>query len=173
MKRSSRQHSISRRTVLAGAASVIALGVVPPSLAVAPSSTSDIARLAALLEPMKRRCLRLHRRVRQLSNAAERTCGDRSIAAYLLDGKRNPAFDAVRFDLGYDAAWQRWSTATNEALDLANRIRRTEAIDVEDLAIKFEALLWLHFHHEMALSIDPVQLRQLRDFGRELARRTA
>lgn len=168
MNQNSRQHSISRRTVLAGAASVAALGVVPSSLGAAPRLTSDIARLAALLEPMKRRCLRLHRRVRQLSTSADQTCGDRGIPAYLPDGKRNPAFDAVRFELGYDAAWRLWSSATNESLDLAERIRRTEAIGIEDLAIKFDALLWLNFHHEMAYSIDPVQLRQLRAFGREL-----
>jgi hypothetical protein len=31
-------------------------------------------------------------------------------------------------------------------------------------------LLWLHFRHEMALSIDPIQLRHLQAFGRELRR---
>jgi len=170
MKRSSRQHSISRRTVLAGAASVAAIGVVPRSLGAAPRSTSAIAGLSRLLEPLKRRCLRLHRRVRQLSDAADRTCSDGNIASYLPDGKRNPAFDAVRFELGYDTAWRRWSAATNESLDLAERIRRTEAVDLPDFAIKFDALLWLHFHDQMAMSTDPVQLRQLRAFGRELAR---
>jgi hypothetical protein len=173
MKQGSRQQSMSRRTVLAGAASVAAIGLAPPSLGAAPRSTSDIACLAALLEPMKRRCLRLHRRVRQISSDADRICRDRDIASYLPDGKRNPAFDAVRVELGYDATWQVWSAATNESLDLAERIRRTEAIDIEDLALKFGALLWLHYHDQMALSTDPVQLRQLRAFGRELARGTA
>ena len=166
MKQSTRQHS----TVLAGAASVAAIGVVAPSFGATQPSTSEIARLAAQLTTLRRRCLRLHRRVRQLSSAADRICMDRGIAAYLLDGSRNQAFDAVRFELGYDTAWRRWSSATGESLDLAARIRRTEAIGVEDLAIKYETLLWELFHHEMAYSIDPVQLRQLRAFGRELAR---
>lgn len=43
--------------------------------------------------------------VRQQSDAADQICIDRNIAAYLPGGERNPAFDAVRFELGYDAAW--------------------------------------------------------------------
>ena len=50
---------------------------------------------------MKRRCLRLHRRVRQLSGDADLICRDRSVPAYLPDGTRNPAFDTVCFELGY------------------------------------------------------------------------
>lgn len=169
MKRNTRLHSISRRTVLAGVATVAAIGFGPPAFAVEPS-TSEVIRLGTQLMRLKRRCLRLHRQVQQLSNTADRVCMDRGIAAYLPDGKRNPAFDAVRGELGYDTAWQHWSAATDQSLDLAARIRRTEAVDMQDLPIRYDALLWELFHHEMALSIDPVQLRQLRAFGRELAR---
>lgn len=63
MKQSTRQHSISRRTVLAAAASVAAIGVVAPSFGATQPSTSEIARLAAQLTTLRRRCLRLHRRV--------------------------------------------------------------------------------------------------------------
>lgn len=167
MTQGSRQHSISRRSVLAGAASVAAIGLGSPSFA-APPSTNEVTHLSTQLTRLRRRCLRLHRRVRQLSSDADRFCLNRGIAAYLPDGKRNPAFDAVRCELGYDAVWQLWSTATSESLDLAERIRRTKGLDIQDLVIRYDALLWELFHHEMALSIDPVQLRQLRAFGREL-----
>jgi len=122
------------------------------------------------LERLKRRCARLHRRVRERDRVCARICAERDVEAFLPDGRRNPVFDTLRRDPGYDDAWARWSAAVSESLDLAERIRRIDAVTTDDLATKFGALLWLHFHHEMALSIDPIPLRHLNAFGRELQR---
>jgi hypothetical protein len=150
-----------------GAVSVAAIGILPAA-ATAAHDASEIGQLSQQLERLKRRCARLHSRVRQRDAICGQTCAERGVQAILPDGRRNLAFDAIRRDLGYDDAWALWSAAVSASLDIAERIRPIDAITIDDLAAKFDALLWLHFHHEMALGIDQIPLRHLRAFGREL-----
>ena len=165
---------MSRRAVLVGAAaSTVALGLaVPaaaspepkPSPAAATEHPSPSATLIALGQELKRlvrRCGRLRCRMRRLDGRAEEVMAERGIAQHLSNGRRNPAFDAVRSEVSGDAAWQRWSHAVSELESVAAAIAKTPAHNLADLLIKYRALRW-------AL-IDDTARRQVLAFGRALA----
>jgi hypothetical protein len=63
-------------------------------------------------------------------------------------------------------AWQRWSATTDEIASLTQRLVASPAPDLEHLAVKFSAILWLI---EVNESFDSGDLRRLRRFGRNLS----
>lgn len=160
---------VSRRQVLVGTASLPILGVIGPTKA-ASSDHTALEELGRQLKSVVRRCRRLQRHVRRLSDECEQVCTDRGIRPFLADGRRNATFDLVHRDLGYDEAWASWSMAVAKSLDLAEVIRRTPATSVADLSVKSQALIWSLFHDQMSEAIDPEHLRLLKQFGRELDR---
>ncbi|MDO8359103.1 MAG: hypothetical protein Q7T08_03595, partial [Devosia sp.] len=103
------------------------------------------AALVALgheLDRLVRRCGRLQRRMRRLEDRADQILAERGIAQQLSNGRRNPAFDAVRSEVGADAAWQRWSHAVSDLEGVAATIAKTPARDLTDLLIKYRAVRW-------------------------------
>lgn len=64
-------------------------------------------------------------------------------------------------------AWQRWSATLDEIAGLTQRLVASPAPDLEHLAVKFSAILWLIEVNESLL--DSGDLRRLRRFGRDLS----
>jgi hypothetical protein len=64
-------------------------------------------------------------------------------------------------------AWQRWSATMVEIAGLTQRLVASPAPDLERLAAKFSAILWLIEVNESLL--DSGDLRRLRRFGRDLS----
>lgn len=64
-------------------------------------------------------------------------------------------------------AWQRWSGTIDEIATIVDQLAATPASDVENLATKFRAILWLIETNESLL--DSGDLRRLRRFGRDLS----
>jgi len=64
-------------------------------------------------------------------------------------------------------AWQKWSTTLDEIAGLTQRLVASPAPDLESLAAKFHAILWLIEVNESLL--DAGDLRRLRQFGRDLS----
>lgn len=170
---------VSRRTVILGAvATAASLGVStptaslepPPSRAAEPGHAVPDAALVALgheLDRLVRRCGRLRRRMRQLEDRADEVMAERGIAQHLSNGRRNPAFDAVRAEVGADAAWARWSATVDELESVAAAIAKTPAHDLTDLAVKFRALRWALIDDNTI--IDDTARRQVLAFGRAIA----
>lgn len=63
-------------------------------------------------------------------------------------------------------AWQRWSTAIEDTLNLVSRISRTRAHSLRGVSIKLDALIWLLVHDDGLL--DAGAERKLRALGREV-----
>lgn len=63
-------------------------------------------------------------------------------------------------------AWQRWSTAMEEALSLVDRISHAPAKDVRGLSVKLDAVIWLLVHDGAVL--DSGAQRRLQALGREV-----
>jgi hypothetical protein len=64
-------------------------------------------------------------------------------------------------------AWQKWSATMDEIAGLTQRLVASPAPDLESLAVKFSAILWLIEINESLL--DSGDLRRLRRFGRDLS----
>jgi hypothetical protein len=64
-------------------------------------------------------------------------------------------------------AWQRWSATMDEIAGLTQRLLASPAPDLEHLAAKFSAILWLIDVNESLL--DSGDLRRLRRFGQDLS----
>ena len=92
---------------------------------------------------------------------------ERGIAQHLSNGRRNPAFDAVRSEVGADAAWQRWSHAVSELESVAAAIAKMPAHNLTDLLIKYRALRWALIDDDTI--VDDTARRQVLAFGRALA----
>ena len=117
---------MSRRAVMLGTvATAASLGVSTPTASLeptlSPASSTELSSpdtalivLGQELDRLVRRYGRLRRRMCQLEDRVDRILAERGIAQQLSNGRRNPAFDAVRAEVGADAAWQRWSHAVNE-----------------------------------------------------------
>ena len=63
--------------------------------------------------------------------------------------------------------WRKWSATMDEIASLTRRLVARPADDLESLAAKFTAILWLIEVNESLL--DSEDLRRLRRFGRDLA----
>ncbi len=170
---------MSRRSMILGAvATAASLGVStptaslepPPSHAAEPGHAVPNAALVALgqqLDRLVRRCGRLQRRMRRLDDRADAVMAERGIAQHLSNGRRNPAIDAVRAEVGADAAWQRWSTAVSELESVAGTIAKMPAPNLTDLSVKFRALRWALIDDNTV--IDDTAREQVLAFGRTLA----
>ena len=64
-------------------------------------------------------------------------------------------------------AWQKWSATMDEIAGLTQRLVASPAPDLESVAAKFSAILWLIEINESLL--DGADLRRLRGFGRDLS----
>lgn len=163
-----RGSSLSRRHVLAGAVSVPMLGLIEAT----PANSRQVTDLQALgnqLDQLIRRCRRLHREVCRQSSRCSQICAERGIKPFMADGRRNTEFDALHLEQGYDAAWALWSGTVADSLDVAEKIRKISATSPADLSVKHRALLHELFHDDMVDTADPVHVRLLRQFGKELA----
>ena len=56
--------------------------------------------------------------------------------------RHNAALDAVRAEVGYHAAWARWSASADDIAVLIDRIARHPARSIDDMLVKYEALQW-------------------------------
>ena len=134
---------INRRGVLlSGAAAAAALslpaGAVQPNLA----RGSELFALGVEFARLRRRCAGQGHRVRQLAAQAEELAAQRGIGRVGAGRRHSAALDAVRAEVGYHAAWARWSMTSNEVAQLADRIARYPARNRDDMVTKFEALQW-------------------------------
>jgi len=161
---------LTRRQALM-AAGVIAGGLALPVLAAAPvSDNSLLLQLGRELDRVRRRTTRLHRKVRHLAARAELVLEQSGGEDGGSDLDRRKRLDLIRKQLGYDQAWQTWSSAVDLSLDLAASIRRIPATDLAGFAVKHQALVWELFSHELAIGSAESQLRLIGKFGRELQR---
>lgn len=165
---------MARRTVLLGAGfSLIAAEAVSREAAVGMSgdvvqSDAELIALGYELDQVRTRCRVLKAEKDRRADKADAVCQARAISRSLPDRRRNPDFDRVRVEVGYDAAWKWWSKAIDESLALAARIDELPASGLAGVAIKFDAMLWSQFHDTMADAIDAEHLGALRAFGREV-----
>ena len=162
-----RAGGLTRRDVIAGAIAMPVLGHVEAGRADA-EGISNLHDLERRLNRLIQRSRRLAGEVRRLRKLCAEICAERGISAFLDDWRRNPEFDAVHREQGYDAAWQRWSATIVETMDLSELIRKTPATSAAGMAVKYRALLWELYHDQMADAADPEHLRLLKAFGREL-----
>ena len=164
--------------ILGAATSTAALGLAVPAASLEPPPSSRAAEpghavpnasLIALGQELKRlvrRCSRLRCRMRQLDDRADEVMAERGIAQHLSNRRRNPAFDAVRSEVGGDAAWQRWSNAVSELESVAAAIAKTPAHNLADLLVKYRALRWALIDDDTI--IDDTAREQVLAFGRTL-----
>jgi hypothetical protein len=66
--------------------------------------------------------------------------------------------------------WQRWSSTVDEIAALTERLVASPAANIDSLAVKFRAILWLIEVNDSLL--DHGDLRRLRRFNRDLAGHT-
>jgi hypothetical protein len=64
-------------------------------------------------------------------------------------------------------AWRDWSATIDEIAAVTQRLVVPRSDDLDDLAAKFDAILWLIEFNESLLDSD--DLRRLRRFGRDLS----
>lgn len=121
------------------------------------------------LDRQSRRSSRLYLRWQRARGMPDRQT-ERQIPPHLSDGHINPEADAVRAEVGVTTLRGEWPKTLAESLRTAREILRIAPVDLVGLSIRYLALLWMLFHDGMADSIDPVHLRQLRAFGRDLTR---
>jgi len=159
---------LNRRQALVAAAAAITALSVPGTASAALHYDTRLLEMGRELDRLRRRIARLHRGVRAMSVAADRVCHERGVDAQLPDGRRSPAIDLVRAEVGYDRAWQSWSSAVDRSVDLAVSIRRMPGTGVPVMSVKFDALIWELFHDDLAVGLEDTQLRRLKRFGREL-----
>jgi len=76
--------------------------------------------------------------------------------------------EVIRDQVGYDTAWVKWSATADELADLMARIMSQPARTLPELAVKFDALLWMLLSDGAVL--DREAALQARRFGRELRR---
>lgn len=134
---------INRRGVLlSGAAAATALslpaGAVQPNLA----PLSELFALGIEFARLRRRCARQGHRMRQLAAQAEELAASRGSGRVGAGRRHSAALDAIRTEVGYHAAWARWSSTSNEVAQLADRIARYPARSIDDMLVKYEALQW-------------------------------
>ena len=164
---------LTRRQALISA-TIIAGGLALPVLAAAPvSDNSLLLQLGRELDRGRRRTTRLHRKVRQLATRAEQGLEQSGGEGGGPEQDRRERLDLVRKQVGYDEAWQAWSSAVNLSLDLAVSIRRVPATELCGFAVKHHALVWELFIHELTIGSAESQPRLLRKFGRQLQRAAA
>ena len=93
--------------------------------------------------------------------------GISSLARELARLRRRAARQKRNIDVSPDA-WQNWSATMEEIAVLTQRLVVRPADNLDDLAAKFNAILWLIEVNESLL--DAGDLRRLRRFGRDLSR---
>ena len=89
-----------------------------------------------------------------------------ALARRLARLRRRAARQKRNIGAGPDA-WQRWSATMDEIAGLTQRLVASPSPDLERLAAKFSAILWLTEVNESLL--DSGDLRRLRRFGRDLS----
>ena len=89
-----------------------------------------------------------------------------ALAQELARLRRRAVRQTRNINSGADA-WQRWSATMSEIATLTQRLVARPADDLESLAAKFKAILWLIEVNGSLL--DNGDLRRLRRFGRDLA----
>lgn len=129
---------------------------------------ADLGRTFAVLS---RRLARQGRRVRLRAQEADQVATERGVALFGRDKRRRAALQAIRDQVGYHAAWARWSATGDELAALAEHIFRLPAHTLGGMAIKFEVLVWLLLDDNAVVDIQAV--REVRAFKRELARMAA
>ena len=131
----------------------------------------DLLTLGCSFARLRARWARQGRRVRQLSAEADKVATARNIG-HLRGSKRQvAALELIREETGYHGAWGRWSSTADELADLVARILSQPARRVPELAVKFDALLWLLLGDGAV--VDDEAALQVRRFGRELRRMAA
>ena len=126
---------------------------------------TSFAEQAASFVQLRARWARQGRRVRELAARAD------EIASTRLNGRvreRRRLLDKVRQEVGYHAAWARWSATADELELIVQQVLDHPDFALPYLVAKFDALLWLLLADGAVL--DRVAERQLRRFGRELVR---
>jgi hypothetical protein len=128
---------------------------------------TELLKLCLELERLRRRSACLQRRVARLAAAAESGIRECTVLANAEDHQQ---LTRIREGIGYDRAWEAWSTTVDQSLQVAARIRALPAHDLAGWSVKYRALLWELFEHDSSPSVSEHQLRLLRRLGSELQR---
>lgn len=89
-----------------------------------------------------------------------------AVARELSRLRRRAARQKRRINVTADG-WRQWSATMDEIAGLTARLVDSPAPDLQSLAAKFRAILWLIEFNESLLDSD--DLRRLRRFGRDLS----
>jgi hypothetical protein len=155
---------------LAASAGVMALPISASEASREPQASSrnhgdhTLLALEHDLHRMRRRIGMLERQMRKKEALLEALCAERGIPLVLANGFANPEAEALRREMGRDAAWQAWSDAIGRAEQLADRMRRIPVESIDGLSARFDALHWALYHDRP----DLFEARRLAAFGREL-----
>lgn len=128
----------------------------------------DLLVLGRSFARVRARWARQGRQVRQLAVEADEMAKVRAPGHTARKQRRARDTDPIRDQVGYHAAWARWSATADELAELADQILRQAAQDLPDLVVKFDALAWLLLGDGAVL--DHVAERQVQSFCRELRR---
>ena len=128
----------------------------------------DLPTLGRSFARLKARWARHGRLVRELGAKADKIANARSIARLRGSRRQAAALEVIRDEIGYHAAWARWSATGDELADLVAEIMPRRARTAPELVVKFDALLWMLLSDGAVL--DRQAELQARRFGRELRR---
>jgi hypothetical protein len=130
------------------------------------AADDELVGLGQTFDLLRRRYARQERHTRQLAAQADELAISHGVALVGRRKGKNAALEVIRGELGYHAAWARWSTTYDELSALADQIGRRPARDIADLMVKFDALSWLLLDDGAVL--DRRAARQVGLFGRQL-----
>ena len=129
---------------------------------------ADLPTLGRSFARLRARWARQGLRVRQLTAEADKIAKARGIRHLPGPRRQTAALEVIRDEVGYHSAWAKWSATADELANLVARILSQSARTVPELAVKFDALLWLLLSDGAV--VDHESELQARRFGRELRR---
>ena len=164
---------VSRRSVLLGSAAVVSAialagdaGKIEAAEPTTSALTTDLLSLGVEFARLRHRCAGQGRRVRQLAAQADALAASRGVGRVGGSRRHSTALAAVRAEVGYHAAWARWSSTSDRVAQLADRIARYPARNLDDVVTKIEALQWSLF--DDGAVFDTAVRRQVVAFRRDL-----
>lgn len=131
-----------------------------------PRSDIDLLALGGSFARLRARWARQGRRVRQRSAEANRIAKTHGSGSLRGSKRQNALLEAAREEIGYHAAWARWSATADDLASLVDEIMSQPARTLPELAVAFDALAWLLLADGAV--VDRVAARHVRLFGREL-----
>ena len=104
---------------------------------------ADLPTLGRSFARIRARWARQGLRVRQLTAEADKIAKARGIRHLPGPRRQTAALEVIRDEVGYHSAWTAWSGTADTLADLVAEIISQPARTLPEVAVKFDALLWL------------------------------